>query len=60
MMPPNLVFALFALLAAGGAYWIVAGWRGRLAGLAAAAATLVFFAALFAGMTALLRSGGAL
>jgi hypothetical protein len=60
MMPPNLVFALFALLAAAGAYWIAASRRGRLAGFGAALATLIFFAAVFAGMVALLRSGGVL
>jgi hypothetical protein len=60
MMPPNLVFLLFALLAAAGAYLIAAHHRGRLAGLGAALLTLVFFAAVFAGLIALLRDGGVL
>jgi hypothetical protein len=58
MMPPNLVFALFALIAAAGAYLIAANFRGRQAGLVAALLTLGFFAAVFAGLIALLRSGG--
>jgi len=57
-MPPDLVFALFALLAAAGAYWIAAHRRGHLAGLGAALLTLIFFGAIFAGLVALLRSGG--
>lgn len=59
MMSPDFVFVLFALLAATGAYLIVAHRRGRRAGLGAAMLTLIFFAALFAGLTALLRGGGA-
>jgi hypothetical protein len=58
MMPPNLVFALFALIATAGAYLIAASFRGRRAGLVAALLTLGFFAAVFAGLIALLRSGG--
>jgi hypothetical protein len=58
MMPPDLVFVLFALLAAAGAYWIAASRRGRRAGFGAALVTLALFAALFAGMVALLRAGG--
>ena len=58
MMPPNVVFVLFALIAAAGAYAIGAHFRGRRAALGAALLTLLFFAAVFAGLTALLRSGG--
>jgi len=58
MMSPNFVFVLFALLAAAGAYLIVAHRRGRLAGLGAALLALIFFAAVFAGLVALLASGG--
>lgn len=58
MMPPNLVFALFALIAAAGAYLIAAHFRGRRAGLGAALLTLIFFAAVFGGMIVLLRGGG--
>jgi hypothetical protein len=58
MMSPNFVFVLFALLSTAGAYWITAHRRGRLAGLGAALLALIFFAAIFAGLVALLRSGG--
>jgi hypothetical protein len=58
MMSPNFVFVLFALLAAAGTYLIVAHRRGRLAGLGAAMLALVFFAVIFAGLVALLASGG--
>ncbi|MBV8199466.1 MAG: hypothetical protein JOZ15_02475 [Acidobacteria bacterium] len=58
MMSPNLVFVLFALLAAAGTYLIVAHRRGPLAGLGAATLALIFFAVIFAGLVALLASGG--
>ncbi|HLX10590.1 MAG TPA: hypothetical protein VKY89_22265 [Thermoanaerobaculia bacterium] len=58
MMPPNVVFVLFALIAAAGAYAIASHFGGRRAALGAALLTLLFFAAVFAGLTALLRSGG--
>ena len=58
MMSPNFVFVLFALLATAGAYLIVAARRGRLAGLGAALLALIFFAVIFAGLVALLHSGG--
>jgi hypothetical protein len=58
MMSPNFVFVLFALLATAGAYLIVAARRGRLAGLGAALLALIFFAVVFAGLLALMRSGG--
>ena len=58
MMSPNFVFVLFALLATAGAYWITAARRGPLAGLGAALLALIFFVAIFAGLVALMRSGG--
>jgi hypothetical protein len=58
MMSPNFVFVLFALLATAGAYWITAARRGPLAGLGAALLALIFFVAIFAGLIALVRSGG--
>src|SRR5579864_936680 len=58
MMSPNFVLVLFALLATAGAYWIAAARRGPLAGLGAALLALLFFAAIFAGLAALVRSGG--
>jgi hypothetical protein len=58
MMSPNFVFVLFALLATAGTYWITAARRGPRAGLGAALLTLIFFVAIFAGLTALMRSGG--
>jgi len=58
MMSPNFVFVLFALLATAGAYWITAARRGVLAGLGAALLALIFFVAIFAGLIALMRSGG--
>jgi hypothetical protein len=63
--PPDLwfplgLFLLFALLSVVGAYLAVANWRGRSAGVWAALLTLLFFAALLAGLWGLLRSGGAL
>lgn len=48
-----VLFTLFALLSAVGAYLIAAHFRGRRAGLLAALSTLAFFAALAAAMVAL-------
>jgi hypothetical protein len=48
-----VLFALFTLLSALGAYLIGAHFRGRRTGLLAALATLAFFAALAAAMVAL-------
>lgn len=45
-----VLFTLFALLSALGAYLIGAHFRGRRTGLLAALATLAFFAALAAAM----------
>lgn len=58
MFLPVLLFSLFALFAAVGAYLIVAHLRSRKAGVWAAAATMLFFAVLFAGVLTLLRSAG--
>jgi hypothetical protein len=51
---PAVLFALFALATAAGAYLIGAHFRGRRAGVLAALGTLAFFAALGAGMWAML------
>jgi hypothetical protein len=48
-----VLFTLFALLSALGAYLIGAHFRGRRAGFLAAVATLVGFAALAAAMLAI-------
>lgn len=48
-----VLFTLFALLSALGAYLIGAHFRGRRTGLLAALATLAFFIALAAAMMAL-------
>jgi hypothetical protein len=60
MLLPTVIFLLFTLLATIGAYLVTTYHRGRGAGAAVAAASLLFFAALAAGLLALLRSGGAL
>jgi len=57
---PLGLFALFALLSGAGAYLVVAHWRGRAAGVGAALLTLLFFAALLAGLWTLMRGGGLL
>ena len=58
---PTLLFALFALFSAAGAYFLTAQTRGRTAGIVAALLTLFFFALLFTGLLFLLppesRSG---
>jgi hypothetical protein len=59
-MLPTVIFLLFALLATAGAYLVAAHHRGRRAGFGVAAASLLFFAILAAGLIALLRSGGVL
>lgn len=55
MMPPEIVFALFAVISTVGAYLITAHRRGRLAGVGAALLSLIFFVAIYAGLLALLR-----
>jgi len=57
---PLGIFLLFALLSGAGAYLVVARWRGRVAGVWATLLTLLFFAALLAGLWALMRGGGVL
>ena len=54
---PAGLYAVFALLSAGGGYWIVASHRSRRAGWIVAGATLAFFLLLFAGLKLLLGSG---
>lgn len=51
---PTILFALFALFSAAGAYFLTAQTRGRNAGIVAALLTFVFFALLFAGLLFLL------
>jgi hypothetical protein len=60
MLLPSVIFLLFALLAAAGAYLGGARYRGPRGGVVAALAALIFFVALYAGLVVLLRSGGAL
>ena len=47
---PSILFVLFALFSAGGAYFLTAQTRGRTAGIVAALLTLFFFALLFLGV----------
>ena len=58
MRLPLALFFLFAVLSVVGAFWAVAGWRGRKAGIVAALLTVFFFGVLAAGVFFLLRSGG--
>jgi drug/metabolite transporter superfamily protein YnfA len=58
MFLPVILFSLFALLSTVGAYLIFARHRSRTAGIWAAAGTALFFAALFAGLVALIQSAG--
>lgn len=52
---PTALFVLFALLAAVGVYLAARSQRGHRAGLIGAMLTLLFFAALGAGLAVLLR-----
>lgn len=54
---PAVLFALFALLSAGGGYWVLATHKSRRAGWIFVALTLVFFVLLFAGLKLLLGGG---
>jgi hypothetical protein len=54
MVLPTILFLLFALLSAIGAYLVLAHHKGRVAAVCGAAGTLLFFAILFAGLLALL------
>ena len=58
MLLPALLLAVFALLSGAGVYLIMAHHRGRKAALVGAGLTLLFFAALVAGLLVLLREGG--
>ena len=55
---PSILFALFALFSAAGAYFLIAQARGRAAGIVAALLTLSFFALLFAGLLLVLPPEG--
>jgi drug/metabolite transporter superfamily protein YnfA len=58
MFLPTLIFALFALFSGIGAYLLLSHFRSRKAGVVGAVLTLLFFAALFAGLVTLFRQGG--
>lgn len=58
MLLPTLIFLVFTLLSTVGAYLVLAHFKGRRAGVAAALGTVLFFVVLYAGLLALLRSGG--
>ena len=51
---PSILFALFALFSAVGAYFLAAHNRSRTAGIVAALLTLFFFAVLFLGLLVLM------
>jgi hypothetical protein len=55
---PSILFALFALFSAAGAYFLTAQTRGRSAGIVAALLTLFFFALLFAALLFLMPKEG--
>jgi len=58
MFLPTLIFALFALFSGIGAYLLLSHFRSRKAGVVGAVLTLLFFAALFAGLVTLFHQGG--
>lgn len=58
MRLPLLLFFLFVILSVVGAFWAVAGWRGRTAGIVAALLTVFFFGVLAAGLVFMLHRGG--
>ena len=58
MLLPTIIFALFGLACAAGAYFLFAHQRGRGMGLAAAVTVLAFFAALFWVVLHLVAGGG--
>ncbi|HET9225994.1 MAG TPA: hypothetical protein VFR31_04965 [Thermoanaerobaculia bacterium] len=47
---PTILFVLFALFSAAGAYFLTAQTRGRTAGIVAALLTLLFFVLLYLGV----------
>ena len=57
---PSILFTLFALFSAVGAYFLTAQTRGRTAGIVAALLTLFFFALLFSGLLVVLPPEGLL
>lgn len=54
MILPTILFLLFALLSATGAYLILAHHKSRRAAIGGAVGTLLFFVLLFGGLLALL------
>lgn len=54
---PSILFLLFAVLSAVGAFFITAQYRGRATAVVAALLTLFFFAALFLALLAILPEG---
>jgi hypothetical protein len=54
---PSLIFVVFTLLSAVGAYLIFAHHRGRAAGVVAAVLIVVFFVSLFFGLYLLMPEG---
>jgi hypothetical protein len=58
MLLPTIIFGLFALASAAGAYFLFAHQRGRGMGLAAAMVVLALFAALFWVIFHLVMSAG--
>jgi len=58
VIPPLLLFLLFSLMAAAGAYLIGVHFKGRLAGVLAGLLTLLFFIVLLWGVYELMRRGG--
>jgi hypothetical protein len=54
---PSILFLLFAIFSSLGAYFLAAHFRGRASGIVAALLTLLFFAALFLGLLALMPAG---
>jgi hypothetical protein len=54
---PSILFSLFALFSAAGAYFLTVQTRSRAAGIVAALLTLFFFALLFLGLLFLMPRG---
>jgi hypothetical protein len=55
---PLVLFCVFTLLSMGGAYWVAARLRSRVAGIWAAVVTGLFFLAVGYGVWALMRESG--
>lgn len=55
---PSILFVLFAVFSAAGAYFLTAQARGRTAGIVAALLTLFFFALLFAALLLVMPKEG--